>query len=165
MLVPSQVVTLRFIQLLVFDSWALASQAAPVWCQRRCRRKVSFQEGNSMRDRSYCTRFAHGVSLLEGHLYAYNVAGTTPVLAWDASAQLSNTSNWMNRRVYTWDGTNMVKIQVTPRPAPSPTPARLPGLRLAAPVAAPTLRCIRPCAGPPMWALGTILRLQHTRRA
>jgi len=48
----------------------------------------------------------------KGHLYAYNVAGTTPVLAWDASAQLSNTSNWMNRRVYTWDGTNMVKIQV-----------------------------------------------------
>jgi hypothetical protein len=48
----------------------------------------------------------------KGHLYAYNVAGTKPVLTWDAGAQLSNTSNWMKRRVYTWDGTNMVKIQV-----------------------------------------------------
>jgi Tfp pilus assembly protein, tip-associated adhesin PilY1 len=48
----------------------------------------------------------------KGHLYAYNVAGTTPVLSWDAGTQLSNTSNWKNRRVYTWDGTNMVKIQV-----------------------------------------------------
>jgi hypothetical protein len=48
----------------------------------------------------------------KGHLYAYDVSGTTPTLAWDAGAQLSNTSNWMNRRVYTWDGTNMVKIQV-----------------------------------------------------
>ncbi len=50
----------------------------------------------------------------KGHLYAYNVAGTSPVLSWDAGTQLSNTSNWMNRRVYTWDGTNMVKIQVNP---------------------------------------------------
>ncbi len=48
----------------------------------------------------------------KGHLYAYNVTGATPVPAWDAGTQLSNTSNWMNRRVYTWDGTNMVKIQV-----------------------------------------------------
>ena len=48
----------------------------------------------------------------KGHLYAYNVAGTAPVLSWDAAAQLDNTSNWKNRRVYTWDGTNMVKIQV-----------------------------------------------------
>jgi hypothetical protein len=48
----------------------------------------------------------------KGHLYAYNVAGTTPVLSWDAGTQLSNTANWKSRRVYTWDGTNMVKIQV-----------------------------------------------------
>jgi len=48
----------------------------------------------------------------KGHLYAYDVTGATPVPAWDAGTQLSNTSNWMNRRVYTWDGTNMVKVQV-----------------------------------------------------
>jgi len=52
----------------------------------------------------------------KGHLYAYNLAGGSPVLAWDAASPLSpspsSPSPWMNRRVYTWDGTNMVKIQV-----------------------------------------------------
>ena len=48
----------------------------------------------------------------KGHLYAYDVSGVTPTLAWDAGSQLSDTGNWKNRRVYTWDGTNMVKIQV-----------------------------------------------------
>jgi hypothetical protein len=52
----------------------------------------------------------------KGHLYAYNVAGGKPVLAWDAASRLSagptNPSNWMNRRVYTWDGTSMVRVQV-----------------------------------------------------
>jgi hypothetical protein len=48
----------------------------------------------------------------KGHLFAYNVSGGTPVLAWDAYSQLSSSANWMNRRIYTWDGTNMVKVQV-----------------------------------------------------
>jgi len=48
----------------------------------------------------------------KGHLFAYNISSGTPVQAWDADAQLSNTANWKSRRVYTWDGTNMVKIQV-----------------------------------------------------
>ncbi len=48
----------------------------------------------------------------KGHLFAYNIAGATPVRAWDAAEQLENTGNWKNRRVYTWDGTNMVKIQI-----------------------------------------------------
>jgi hypothetical protein len=59
-----------------------------------------------------------------GHLYAYNVASGTPTLAWDAANGLSsagswdpatnflNSTSWKNRRLYTWDGTNMVKVQV-----------------------------------------------------
>jgi hypothetical protein len=47
----------------------------------------------------------------KGHLYAYDITGTVPTRAWDAAAQLSSAT-WKNRRVYTWDGTNMVKIQV-----------------------------------------------------
>ena len=54
----------------------------------------------------------------QGHLYAYNVSGGTPTMGWDANTLLTppagNTtwSNWKYRRVYTWDGTHMVKIQV-----------------------------------------------------
>ena len=52
----------------------------------------------------------------QGHLYAYDVAGRAPVLVWDAASRLSaspsNPSNWMNRRVYTWDGTTTVRLQV-----------------------------------------------------
>ena len=47
----------------------------------------------------------------KGHLFAYNVASGTPVQTWDAGAKLA-ASPWKNRKVYTWDGTNMVKIQV-----------------------------------------------------
>lgn len=55
-----------------------------------------------------------------GHLYAYDISGGQPVLAWDANTALTppegnpNWPNWKNRRVYTWDGSNMVKIQVDP---------------------------------------------------
>ena len=48
-----------------------------------------------------------------GHLLAYNLSGAEPVLAWDAYQKLAVT-NWWERRVYTWDGTNMVKIVVDP---------------------------------------------------
>jgi hypothetical protein len=60
----------------------------------------------------------------QGHLYAYNVASGTPTPAWDAANGLSSagswdpathlltSTSWKNRRLYTWDGTNMVKVQV-----------------------------------------------------
>jgi hypothetical protein len=48
----------------------------------------------------------------KGHLFAYDITGTDPAQFWDAATQLADGSNWKNRRVYTWDGTNMVKIQV-----------------------------------------------------
>jgi hypothetical protein len=54
----------------------------------------------------------------QGHLYAYDISGASPVLSWDANTSLTapagNTTwgNWKSRRVYTWDGTNMVKIRV-----------------------------------------------------
>jgi hypothetical protein len=47
----------------------------------------------------------------KGHLLAYDLNAIPPVLAWDAYQKLSAT-NWWQRRVYTWDGTNMVKIAV-----------------------------------------------------
>jgi len=49
----------------------------------------------------------------KGHLLAYDLAGATPTLAWDAYQKLT-TTNWWQRRIYTWDGTNMVKITVDP---------------------------------------------------
>lgn len=49
----------------------------------------------------------------KGHLLAYDLSGATPTLAWDAYQRLAS-ANWWQRRVYTWDGTNMVKIAVDP---------------------------------------------------
>ena len=49
----------------------------------------------------------------KGHLLAYNLSGTSPTLAWDAYQKLA-AANWWQRRIYTWDGTNMVKIAVDP---------------------------------------------------
>jgi hypothetical protein len=60
----------------------------------------------------------------QGHLYAYNVASGTPTLAWDgangltsqgswdAAHNIYSSASWKSRRLYTWDGTNMVKVQV-----------------------------------------------------
>ena len=60
----------------------------------------------------------------QGHLYAYNVASGTPVLAWDGANGLTSagawdpahniysSASWKSRRLYTWDGTNIVKVQV-----------------------------------------------------
>ena len=48
-----------------------------------------------------------------GHLLAYDLSGETPVLAWDAYQKLAS-GTWWQRRVYTWDGTNMVRIAIDP---------------------------------------------------
>jgi hypothetical protein len=47
----------------------------------------------------------------KGHLLAYDLSGATPTLSWDAYQKLAGM-NWWQRKVYTWDGTNMVKITV-----------------------------------------------------
>jgi hypothetical protein len=49
----------------------------------------------------------------KGHLLAYDLSGASPALAWDAYQKLTSM-NWWQRRVYTWDGTQMVKIAVDP---------------------------------------------------
>ncbi|MBN2559497.1 MAG: hypothetical protein JXQ75_01015 [Phycisphaerae bacterium] len=49
----------------------------------------------------------------KGHLLAYDLAGEMPALAWDAYQKLT-MANWWRRRIYTWDGTNMIKIAVDP---------------------------------------------------
>jgi hypothetical protein len=47
----------------------------------------------------------------KGHLLAYDLSGASPTLAWDAYQKLV-AGNWWQRRIYTWNGTNMVKITV-----------------------------------------------------
>jgi hypothetical protein len=47
----------------------------------------------------------------KGHLLAYDLSGASPTLSWDANLKLTATS-WWQRRIYTWDGTSMVKIEV-----------------------------------------------------
>jgi hypothetical protein len=47
----------------------------------------------------------------KGHLLAYDLSGASPVLAWDAYQKMA-AGNWWQRRLYTWDGTNMVKVAV-----------------------------------------------------
>jgi hypothetical protein len=47
----------------------------------------------------------------KGHLLAYDMSGTSSTLSWDAYLKLTAT-NWWQRRIYTWDGTSMVKIEV-----------------------------------------------------
>jgi hypothetical protein len=47
----------------------------------------------------------------KGHLLAYDLSGASPSLSWDAYQKLAGM-NWWERRIYTWDGTNMVKIAI-----------------------------------------------------
>jgi hypothetical protein len=49
----------------------------------------------------------------KGHLIAYDLKESTPVIAWDAYQKLAS-GNWWQRRVYAWDGTDMIKIAVDP---------------------------------------------------
>lgn len=57
-----------------------------------------------------------------GHLFTYDLANNTvecvndpnklcPAIAWDAYTVLAN-GDWKTRRIYTWDGSDMVKFQV-----------------------------------------------------
>jgi hypothetical protein len=57
-----------------------------------------------------------------GHLFSYDMLAQTvpcvndpskmcPAVAWDAYTVMTST-DWRTRRIYTWDGTNMVKFQV-----------------------------------------------------
>jgi hypothetical protein len=47
----------------------------------------------------------------KGHLLAYDLSGASPTLTWDAYQNLA-AANWWQRKIYSWDGTNMVKIAV-----------------------------------------------------
>ncbi|HEX7506765.1 MAG TPA: hypothetical protein VF550_08320, partial [Polyangia bacterium] len=49
----------------------------------------------------------------KGHLLAYNLSGASPVLSWDAYQKLA-AANWWERRIYSWNGTSMVKIALDP---------------------------------------------------
>lgn len=88
-----------------------------------------------------------------GHLIAYDLSGTTSKLAWDAYTQLTSANNWSPasplasswypasqlasinwkaRRIYTWDGSNMVKFQVDPNSGAIINKAALAALGLGA---------------------------------
>lgn len=47
----------------------------------------------------------------KGHLLAYDLSADPPTLSWDAATKLAEM-NWWERRVYTWDGTQMIRIAV-----------------------------------------------------
>jgi hypothetical protein len=48
----------------------------------------------------------------QGHLSAYAASDGKPTLLWDAHSKLSAPGAWKQRRIYTWTGSKLVKIQV-----------------------------------------------------
>ncbi len=81
------------------------------------------QQANSVLEGKYALDSRMDFPSWQGHLLAYDVTVTVPCaydatkqcpsLAWDAATKLA-TQNWWERRIYTWNGTAMVKVQIDP---------------------------------------------------
>jgi hypothetical protein len=95
------------IQMAVFDAVRGSYSTAPTSTSAGTQQATTVAEGR------YALDSRMDFPEWKGHLIAYDLGGSSPVIAWDAYTQLA-TMNWKTRRVYTWDGTNMVKIQVDP---------------------------------------------------
>jgi hypothetical protein len=71
-----------------------------------------------------------------GQLTAYDVSGAEPVIKWNAATvsfdATTDSDFWMKRNVWTWDGTDMVKIEVDPATRTVKDLARLTKLGLGA---------------------------------
>jgi hypothetical protein len=100
------------IQSAVFDSVRGSYSTAPTSTSAGTQKTDTVDEGG------YALDSRMDFPEWRGHLIAYRMGekspdGTTPppTIAWDAYTQLA-ALDWKTRRVYTWDGTNMVKIQV-----------------------------------------------------
>lgn len=95
------------LQLAVFDAIKGSYSTAPTSTSAGTQQATTVAEGR------YALDSRMDFPEWKGHLLAYDLAGTTPVLAWDAATSLA-AANWWERRIYTWDGTNMVKFQIDP---------------------------------------------------
>ncbi len=95
------------LQLVIYDAVKGSYSTAPTSTSAGTQQATTVAEGR------YALDSRMDFPEWRGHLLAYDLAGATPVLAWDAYQKLA-TGNWWERRVYTWDGTTMVKIVVDP---------------------------------------------------
>lgn len=98
---------LRALQLAIFDAIRGSYSTAPTSTS------AGTQQVNTVAEGRYALDSRVDFPEWKGHLLAYDLSGSTPVLAWDAAAKLDST-NWWERRIYTWNGTTMVKIDVDP---------------------------------------------------
>lgn len=116
---------LRALQLAVFDAVRGSYSTAPTSTS------AGTQQANTVAEGRYALDSRVDFPEWKGHLLAYDLAGTSPVLAWDAGTKLDST-NWWERRIYTWTGSTMVKIQVDPTTKAVTNKAALAGLGLGA---------------------------------
>jgi hypothetical protein len=93
------------LQLVIYDAVRGSYSTAPTSTSAGTQQATTVAEGR------YALDSRMDFPEWKGHLLAYDLSGASPVLAWDAYQQLAATS-WWQRRVYTWDGTAMVKIAV-----------------------------------------------------
>ncbi len=95
------------LQLVIYDAVKGSYSTAPTSTSAGTQQATTVAEGR------YALDSRMDFPEWKGHLLAYDLAGASPVLAWDSYQKLV-AGNWWQRRVYTWNGTNMVKIQVDP---------------------------------------------------
>ena len=98
---------LRALQLAVFDAIRGSYSTAPTSTS------AGTQQMNTVAEGRFALDSRVDFPEWKGHLLAYDLSGASPVLAWDAGTKL-DAVNWWERRVYTWDGSTMVKLDVDP---------------------------------------------------
>jgi hypothetical protein len=97
----------KALQLVIYDAAKGSYSTAPTSTSAGTQQATTVAEGR------YALDSRMDFPEWRGHLLAYDLAGTSPVLAWD-SYQKMLSGNWWERRVYTWDGNTMVKLTVDP---------------------------------------------------
>jgi len=95
------------LQLVIYDAAKGSYSTAPTSTSAGTQQATTVAEGR------YALDSRMDFPEWRGHLMAWDLAGDEPVLAWDAYQKLL-TANWWERRIYTWNGTQMVKFAVDP---------------------------------------------------
>ena len=97
----------RALQMVIYDAVRGSYSTAPTSTSAGTQQATTVAEGR------YALDSRMDFPEWKGHLLAYDLLSSTQLPAWDAYQRLAS-GNWWERRVYTWDGTNMVKIAVDP---------------------------------------------------
>lgn len=99
---------LNALQMAVYDAVRGSYSTAPTSTSAGTQQVTTIAEGK------YALDSRMDFPSWKGHLLAYDMTSGAPTLAWDAATSIEQM-NWWERRVYTWDGAQMVQVKVDPQ--------------------------------------------------